>query len=186
MRPDAIDWLVTPHDASTPPTTRPATPQPAIASTWRRVIACFGFASTASVCSTAFVGLSSGALPLILVSDIFGTPPHISVSFFLRPRVPRAPLYKVRIPVAPPLHFGLDRSRNAKHYARQRNTPVPSFGGKTSSTCNFAQIPSKRVQGYRAQVRHFAATSLYRLQPQVALTCHATHDKREIWRCNNG
>ena len=27
MRPEAMDWVVTPHDASTPPTTRPATPQ---------------------------------------------------------------------------------------------------------------------------------------------------------------
>ncbi len=37
MRPEAIEADVTPHDASTPPTARPATPQPAMASTVRRV-----------------------------------------------------------------------------------------------------------------------------------------------------
>ena len=46
MRPEAIEADVTPHDASTPPTTRPATPQPAIASTVRRVkVFCLGSSS---------------------------------------------------------------------------------------------------------------------------------------------
>ena len=42
MRPEAMERSVTPHEASTPPTINPATPQPAMASTWRRVIVrCF-------------------------------------------------------------------------------------------------------------------------------------------------
>ena len=37
MRPEAMEAVVTPQEASTPPTTRPATPQPVMASTVRRV-----------------------------------------------------------------------------------------------------------------------------------------------------
>ena len=60
MRPDAMDSWVTPQLASTPPTTKPATPQPAMASTSRRVMF-----------------FLTGALPLVFVSDILSTPPHI-------------------------------------------------------------------------------------------------------------
>ena len=46
MRPDAMDSWVTPQLANAPPTTKPATPQPAMASTSRRVMLFLPFAET--------------------------------------------------------------------------------------------------------------------------------------------
>ena len=61
-RPEAIDLDVTPHDASTPPTASPATPQPAMASTVRRVkVFCLGSPSGAGA---AAAGAASGPFAL--------------------------------------------------------------------------------------------------------------------------
>jgi hypothetical protein len=75
MRPEAMDWVVTPHDASTPPTTRPATPQPVMASTVRRVKkGCFLSAGMAPALSAAEVaaagGCSVATVSFFWVSDI--------------------------------------------------------------------------------------------------------------------
>ena len=65
MRPDAMERSVTPQLASTPPATRPTTPQPHMASTSRRVNTCFFLAGVselaASAPSTSFRGMFSDA-----------------------------------------------------------------------------------------------------------------------------
>ena len=75
MRPEAMEAVVTPQEASTPPTTRPATPQPVMASTVRRVKkGCFFSEAGAEPGSVADTGAAGGCsvatVSFFWVSDI--------------------------------------------------------------------------------------------------------------------